>query len=186
MLTPKFLQRITEATEKKTAQLNSYLTRKIVDRILHVYEKTGEVNVNTAAVFDALKKQESGKFFDEIVEEIVRYMPAIEEEVREAFYDSAGKISKDMCLFTEKVLKIEQDKGELLDIDIEELPKVSDWEQIGIPRSAKDLNLTPKEIRLLEAAYKRTNGEIHNITQTTALASERTFIDARAVVCVIL
>ncbi|MBE5877692.1 MAG: hypothetical protein E7290_12490, partial [Lachnospiraceae bacterium] len=42
----------------------------------------------------------------------------------------------------------------------------------------KDLNLTPKEIRLLEAAYKRTNGEIHNITQTTALASERTFIDA--------
>ena len=175
MLTPKFLQRITEATEKKTGEVNEYLTQRIVDRILHVYEKTGEVNVNSAALFDALKQQESGKLFDEVVEEIARRMPEIQEEVRQAFYDSAGKISKDMYDFTQRVIEIEHEAGELLDID---LPDITDWEQVGIPKTAKDLHLTPKEIRMLEAAYKRTNGEIYNITQSTALATERTFVDA--------
>ena len=31
MLTPKYLQRIVEATEKRTEKLNRYLTDKIVD-----------------------------------------------------------------------------------------------------------------------------------------------------------
>lgn len=171
MLTPRFLQRITEATEDKTAKLNKYLTQKIIDRILHVYEKTGEVNVNTAALFDALKQQESGRLFDEVVEEIAKKLPEIQDEVRQAFYDSAGKISKDMYLFAQEIVELE-------DIPDVQLPKVSDWEKIGIPKKAKDLNLTPKEIRLLEAAYKRTNGEIYNITRTTAQASEQTFINA--------
>ena len=49
MLTPKYLQRICEAAEKRTAQFNSYLTQKIVDRILTLFEKTGDVNdVNKA------------------------------------------------------------------------------------------------------------------------------------------
>ena len=171
MLTPRFLQRITEATEDKTAKLNKYLTQRIIDRILHVYEKTGEVNINTAALFDALKQQESGRLFDEVVDEIAKRLPEIQNEVRQAFYDSAGKISNDMYLFAQEIVELE-------DIPNVKLPKVSDFERIGIPKKAKNLNLTPKEIRLLEAAYKRTNGEIYNITRTTAQASEKTFINA--------
>ena len=43
MLTPRYLQRIIEATEKKAEQLNDYLVSRIVDRILTLYEKTGEI-----------------------------------------------------------------------------------------------------------------------------------------------
>ena len=78
--------------------------------------------------------------------------------------------------FTRKVIDIEHEKGELRDIP--ELPNVTDMEKAGIPNSEKDLNLTPKEIRMLEAAYNRTNGEIYNITGTTASVAQQSFIDA--------
>lgn len=178
MLTPKYLQRIIEATEKKTSQLNSYLTSKVVDRILTLFENTGEVNVNPASIHDMKKQEAAGKLFDEVQEEIVRRLPIIQDEVRVAFMDAAGKINKDIYEFTRHVIEVEHEKGELLDVEIPDLPKATDFEKIGIPQSAADLNLTPKEIRMLESAYNRTNGEIYNITQTTAAATQQTFIDA--------
>lgn len=178
MLTPKYLQRIIEATERRTSQLNSYLTRKIVDRILTLFENTGEININQASVHDALKQEAAGKLFDEVQEEIIRQLPVIQNEVRVAFMDAAGKINRDVYDFTKHVIDVEHKKGELLDVEIPDLPDATDFEKVGIPQSAKELNLTPKEIRMLESAYNRTNGEIYNITRTTAAATEQTFIDA--------
>lgn len=176
MLTPRYLQRIIEATEKKAEQLNDYLVSRIVDRILTLYEKTGEMNINSSSMHDVLKMEYAGKLFDEIQDELARRMPEIQKEVRMAFYDAAGKINADMYDFTRKVIDIEHEKGELRDIP--ELPNVTDMEKAGIPNSEKDLNLTPKEIRMLEAAYNRTNGEIYNITGTTASVAQQSFIDA--------
>lgn len=178
MLTPKYLQRIIEATEKKASQLNNYLTNKVVDRILTLFENTGEINVNPASIHDMKKLESAGKLFDEVQEEIIRYLPIIQDEVRVAFMDASGKINKDVYDFTKHVIDVEHEKGELLDVEIPELPKATDFEKVGIPQSAADLNLTPKEIRMLESAYNRTNGEIYNITQTTAAATQQTFIDA--------
>lgn len=178
MLTPKYLQRIIEATEKKTSQLNSYLTSKVVDRILTLFENTGEINVNPASIHDIKKQEAAGKLFDEVQEEIIRRLPIIQDEVRVAFMDAAGKINKDVYEFTRHVIDVEHEKGELLDVEIPDLPKATDFEKVCIPQSATDLNLTPKEIRMLESAYNRTNGEIYNITQTTAAATQQTFIDA--------
>lgn len=178
MLTPKYLQRIIEATERKTSQLNSYLTSKIVDRILTLFENTKEINVNPSSIHDAMKQEAAGKLFDEVQEEILRHLPIIQDEVRVAFMDAAGKINKDVYEFTRHIIDVEHEKGELLDVNIPELPEATDFEKVGIPQSAADLNLTPKEIRMLESAYNRTNGEIYNITQTTAAATQQTFIDA--------
>lgn len=178
MLTPKYLQRIIEATEKKTSQLNSYLTKKVVDRILTLFENTGEINVNPTSIHDIKKQEAAGRLFDEVQEEIIRQLPTIQEEVRGAFMDAAGKIDKDIYEFTKHVIDVEHEKGELLDVEIPDLPKATDFEKVGIPKSAADLNLTPKEIRMLESAYNRTNGEIYNITQTTAAATEQAFIEA--------
>lgn len=176
MLTPRYLREIIEATEKKVGQINDYLVSRIVDRIISVYENTGEVNINPASMHDALKMESAGKLFDEIQEELARRMPEIQKEVRTAFYDAAGKIDADMYDFTRKVIDIEHEKGELRDIP--GLPNITDMEKVGLPSSAKDLNLTPKEIRMLESAYNRTNGEIYNITGTTASAAQQSFIDA--------
>lgn len=178
MLTPKYLQRIIEATEKKASQLNSYLTTKVVDRILTLFENTGDININPASIHDMKKQEVAGKLFDEVQEEIIRHLPIIQDEVRVAFMDASGKINKDVYDFTKHVIDVEHEKGELLDVEIPELPEATDFEKVGIPQSAADLNLTPKEIRMLESAYNRTNGEVYNITQTTAAATQQTFIDA--------
>lgn len=178
MLTPKYLQRIIETTERKTSQLNSYLTSKVIDRILTLFENTGEINVNSASIHDIKKQEAAGKLFDEVQEDIIRQLPAIQNEVRIAFMDAAGKINIDVYDFTRHVIDVEHEKGELLDIELPDLPETTDFEKVGIPQSAADLNLTPKEIRMLESAYNRTNGEIYNITQTTAAATQQTFIDA--------
>lgn len=178
MLTPKYLQKIIEATEKRTSQLNSYLTGRIVDRILTLFENTGEIDVNPASIHDAKKQEAAGKLFDEVQEEIIRQLPDIQKEVRTAFMDAAGKMDKDVYEFTKHVIDVEHEKGELQDVELPDLPDATDYEKVGIPQSAVDLNLTPKEIRMLESAYNRTNGEIYNITQTTAAATQKNFIDA--------
>ncbi len=178
MLTPKYLQRIIEATEKKTSQLNNYLTSKVVDRILTLFENTGEVNINPASIHDMRKQEAAGKLFDEVQEEIIRQLPVIQDEVRVAFMDASGKINQDVYEFTKHVIDVEHGKGELLDVEISDLPEATNYEKVGIPQSAADLNLTPKEIRMLESAYNRTNGEIYNITQTTATATQQNFIAA--------
>ena len=178
MLTPKYLQRIVEATEKRTEKLNRYLTAKIVDRILYLFEKKGEINVIPSSVYDAMKQEATGKLMDDIVNGISEQLPDIQEEVKEAFYDAAGKIGVDINSFTRKVIEVEQKNGELLDVDISKLPDATDLEKLGIPQSAAELNLTPKEIRLLESAYRRTNGEIYNLTQTCPVAASRTYIEA--------
>lgn len=178
MLTPKYLQRIIEATEKRTSQLNSYLTSRIVDRILTLFENTGEIDINPASIHDAKKQEAAGKLFDEVQEEIIRQLPDIQKEVRTAFMDAAGKMDKDVYEFTKHVIDVEHEKGELQDVELPDWPDATDYEKVGIPQSAVDLNLTPKEIRMLESAYNRTNGEIYNITQTTAAATQKNFIDA--------
>lgn len=178
MLTPKYLQRIIEATEKRTEQLNKYLTAKIVDRILSLFERNGDISVIPSSLYDARKEQESGKLFDEVVEEISKQMPDIKKEIRNAFYDAAAKIETDVNGFTRRVVEVAQENGEMLDVNIPDLPKVTDWEKLGIPKSASELNLTPKEIRLLESAYRRTDGEIYNITKTTAAETQKAYIEA--------
>lgn len=56
--------------------------------------------------------------------------------------------------------------------------KIPDYEAIGLPKYASELQLTPYEIRQLETMYRRTNGSIKNMTKTAARFGNETFVDA--------
>lgn len=175
MLTPEFLLRIVEATEEKTAELNNYVAERIAKRIMSLFSKKGKVELIPSSVLDARKAKETGKLTEEVSQIVEEKLPEIKSEVKKAFVKAANQIDADNRLFTQKVVQVELDNGVIQDI---ELPELSDYEKSGIPKKIKDLNLTQKEVRLLERAYRVTNGTLNNLTRTTALASQRTFIAA--------
>lgn len=175
MLTPTYLTKIIEATQNKVSELNSYLVGRMAKRLVDTLTNGGKPELLQSSVYDAKKIMESGRVYEEVQAEVEKRLPGIQKEVKQAFYDAAGKIAKDNDGFTKKVVDIEQKEGNLLDI---ELPKATELEKVGIPQSASQLNMTPKEIRLLESAYRRTNGEIFNLTRTSAGMAQRSFIEA--------
>lgn len=175
MLTPEYLTRIVEATQEKVSEVNSYLAARIARRIKELFENTGKVDISPSSISDIKKQLAAGRVYEDVQAEIEKKLPGIQREVKRAFYDAASKISYDNSVFTEKAVEIEQEQGNLLDV---ELPKATKFERIGIPEDASKLNMTPKEIRVLESAYKRTNGEIYNLTRTCAGEAQRDFIDA--------
>lgn len=175
MLTPEFLLRIVEAAEEKTAELNNYVSDRIAKRVLALFTKKGKVELIPSSVLDARKARETGKLTEEVSQLVEEKLPEIKTEVRKAFVEAANQMDADNRVFSQKVVQVEFDDGIMQDI---ELPELSDYEKSGIPQKIKDLNLTKKEIRLLERAYRATNGTLNNLTRTTALASQRTFISA--------
>lgn len=175
MLTPEFLLRIVEAAEEKTAELNTYLTNRIVKRVMALFTKEGNVDFNPASVSDMRKMQETGKLVEEINQELQGKMPEIRKEIKKAFVKAANQIEVDNDRFLHKAVEFEMEVGNQIDI---ELPKISDYEKSGIPKPAKDLHLTKKEVRLLERAYRLTNGTMHNLTRTTAEAWQKQYIEA--------
>ena len=129
--------------EESVEKINSYLVERIVKRLSALYDLNGSIAFIPSSKHDVLKQQYAGKLFDEIQEDISKQLPNIQKEVKEAFYDAANQISHSNALFTSALLELQKQKGLLLDVNI---PKASDV----IVKSAKDLNMTPKEVRLLE------------------------------------
>ncbi len=177
MLTPEYLQRIVERTEAIVTVFNKAMTEKVAKRILNLFEKNGEVDLIPSSISDIKKIKESGKLLEEIAEEVVRYTPGIEKEVEKAFVDAADKINIENTEKLHDMVDINEElKSELKAADIK-LPELTEDEKNGMPKNVKDLNLSPKEARLLERAYKVTNGEIRNLTQTTACDWQKKYIE---------
>lgn len=155
-VTPEYLLKVVQATERLTSDLNIMLTRRIVDRILTYYENTGEIQVNAASVYDAMKQVQSGKLLDEVVDDITKMTPGIQEEVKKAFFQTADEIRQQDLEFYQEVVKANK-----IDIDV-----------------PKEITLTKDEMNVLDSFYRRTNGEIRNLTRTTANCCQSDFIDA--------
>lgn len=156
MLTPEFLRRITERTEQAVSQFNEGMVQRVVRRMLSLFDKEGKISIIPSSIHDIQKIKESGKLYDEIAEEVSKRIPEIQEEVKLAFRDVEQKINADNIKTTVEIM------GE-------------DAAEAEIEQSGK---LTPKEKRLMERAYNATNGEIYNMTRTTAEMWQKTYIDA--------
>jgi hypothetical protein len=156
MLTPEFLRLITERTERAVSRFNESMVQRVADRILKLYERNGEVSVIPSSVHDVQKIKESGNLYEDIVDEVSKNTPKIQEEVKDAFKDVEKHINAENVKTTVEIA------GEgLTDAEID---------QSG--------QLTPKEKRLMERAYNATNGEIQNLTRTTAETWQKEYIDA--------
>ncbi len=177
MLTPDYLQKIVERTVERISEFNKSMVEKVAERILNLFDKTGEVDLIPSSISDIRKMKESGKLLEEIAEEVVKQTPGIEKEVKQAFMDAAGKMDIENTQELYDMVDIHEElKSELEAADIK-LPELSEYEKNGIPKNAKKMNLSPKEVRLLERAYKATNGEIRNLTRTTACDWQKKYIE---------
>lgn len=166
MITPDFLTRIVKGTEDAVSRLNHNLIIRIAERISEAFKRGDDLFI-PATIADMTKISQSGYSLAEVERMIEKEMPDIQREVKKAFYASANEISKYNDDFARMLSK---EAG--IDVDI------PTHRTTGIPTSADKLNMTTREIRLLESAYKRTNGTIKNLTRTTASMAYSDYIQA--------
>lgn len=167
MITPEYLNEIVRATEDKVSELHAYLIGRIARHIATFFGVAEDANLMPSNITQMHKMMESGKVYEDIQKELETQYPVIQKEIKQAFLNSAAEISKANTEFEKDIVRAEE-----LDV------KVPDYDVNGIPTTAKDLNLTDHEVRLLEADYRRTNGTVKNLTKTTANASQTVFIEA--------
>lgn len=172
MLSPDYLQKITELTEQKVSEVNEYLTAKIIKRIIKLFEETGEVKIIPSSLLDLKKQQYAGRLLDEIQIEVEQQLPEIRNEICKAFYDAGAKIANDINATTGEILRTAQRNGELTDVSMPEFKNKQKASKLS------DLNMSEKEISCLESAYRRTQGELYNLTKTSANSAQQTFIKA--------
>lgn len=167
MITPEYLNEIVRATEDKVSELHAYLIGRIARHIAAFFGDADNASLMPSNITQMHKMMESGKVYEDIQKELEKQYPVIQKEIKQAFLNSAAEISKANTQFEKDIVKADN-----LDV------KVPDYDVNGIPKTAKDLNLTDHEVRLLEADYRRTNGTVKNLTKTTANASQNMFIEA--------
>lgn len=156
------IDEIVEYTEAATEQLNIYLTNRIIDRILAVYDEVG-VKLIPSSRRDIMKMLGTGKTLKEIEADINKKLPGMESEIRTAFLRMANEIEREQDGYLNNVLK---------NTDIEHhIPREGAYVKIN------DLYLTDTEKGLLESAYRRTSGAFKNYTATTALSTQTALID---------
>ena len=166
MITPEFLSEVVRSTEKAVSVLNQNLIKRISERVSAAFNKKQNL-IMPSTISEMMRIAQSGYSVDEVQSMIENALPSIQNEVKDAFYISANEISKYNAEFTKQLVGYAK-------LDVE----VPDYTVDGIPKSAKELNMTTREIRVLENAYKRTNGSIKNLTRTTASSAYQQYIDA--------
>ena len=167
MITPDYLNEIVRASEDRLTKLHNDLIGEIADHVSSYFGKAKEPELRPTEINKVMIMRESGKVFEDIQAEIVKQYPEIENEVKQAFLNSAKEISDANTRFEQDLINTSQ-------IDVE----MPNYDVNGIPTTAKDLNLTDAEVRQLEADYSLTKGTMKNLSNTTANASQTAFINA--------
>ena len=148
MLSPDYLARIMEGAEEVASQLHTDIVNDIVRRIMIRLDR-GDAYVLTATdKWQIETLMEAGYLREDIIRDIAKRTNLQREVIRQAFIDSG-------------VRNLAFDSAVYARAGISELP----------------LEQSPGLIRILQTMYERTMGEWLNITQTTADASQRAFIE---------
>lgn len=166
MITPEYLNEIMYAVEDKLVDLDEYLIKRIVKRI----EKTFELDENNLFIpstkHDIKKLLNAGVLYEDIQSEVEKALPDIQGIVRETFLKSANEINKQNLDIAQAI------------VDYEGLNIIIPHAFNGIPKTTSDLHMTDAEIRQLETAYRRTNGDVRNLTRSTARKAQESYINA--------
>lgn len=167
MITPEYLNEIMYGVEDKLSKVNEYLLQRIVKRIMATFENgDGELFI-PSTISDMRKLMAQGVLYEDIQQAVQKALPEIEGAIKEAFYQSASEITNQ-----NNKIAIDIVKANNLEVS---LPR---FEKAEITKYASDLNMTKTEIRRLESAYNRTKGEMRNLTRTTALKAQMSYVNA--------
>lgn len=166
MITPEYLNDIMDAIEERASGLANYLLQSIAKAIVTML-KRGDDFFMPSTLSDLKKLMAKGFSLAEVERILAEVMPGIQADIRKAFLNAAQEISLQNIEIARKIVEFNHLSSVVV-------PKL---EQIGIVREAKQLHMTPTEIRKMEIAYKRTNGTVKNITKTLAGESQKAFIN---------
>lgn len=156
MITPEYLNELMYAVEDSLESVNLYILKKMIKRILISFtNKSGNLFI-PATINDLRKLMNNGVLLEEIQEALEKALPGIKKEIKKAFLQAADEISMQNYNMATEIFKAEKMASFVIPA----------FEQVGIVEEASALDMTPAEIRRLEAAYKRTNGEMVNMTRT--------------------
>lgn len=148
MLTPDYLYRITEGAEDIASQLHANIMQKIIERMMIRIGRGEDYLLTATDRWQIDVLQDAGYLLSDIQKEIADKTSLQEKEIQEAMED-AGVITLQWDD------KIYQDAG----------------------LSPTPLTQSPNLVRILERNYRATNAEWRNFTRTTALDSQRLFIN---------
>lgn len=167
MITPDYLDEVVKGTEDVVSAVNEYILKRVTRRIAATFEN-GEGNLfipSTKADLRLLRN--SGMLVEDIEKELQKRLPDISAEIHYAFMQSAGEISRQNMDVAGMIVETEGLNVQVPDVEI---PAI-------ILKSAQ-LHMTPAELRILENAYRRTLGEMHNLTKTMAKCASESYIMA--------
>lgn len=159
MFTPEYLDELVESSHIAASEFNMYLTNKVIDSIVNLFESEGEIKIipsNRQRL--KLLNEQSGILASDIEKEIRKRLPGVENKIQEAFLQAGYEINKDINKSVSDM--VESDK-ELKDF-VGKVPRLE--------------HLTESEKKLLDAAYRRTRGEMRNLTRTTATDLNQQFM----------
>lgn len=159
MFTPEYLNELVESSHAAASEFNMYLTNKVIDSIVNLFESEGEIKIIPSNVQRLkLLNEQSGILVSDIEKEIRKRLPGVESKIREAFLKAGYEINEDINKSVSDM--VESDKE--LKSFVGKAPRLE--------------HLTESEKKLLDAAYKRTRGEIRNLTHTTAADLNQQFM----------
>lgn len=149
MLSPEYLLHISEGAEQIAEELHIDIINRIIDRIVARLDRGEEFMLTAYDKWQIEVLQEAGVLLEEIQTEIARKKKQQTEEVKEAM-EEAGV--------------------EAINYD-DKIYKMAGLSPVALEKS-------PYLIRLMQRNYDATMGEWKNFTETTATASQETFIKA--------
>ena len=143
MLSPDYLQHVADEAVELYSKLEERIIKDIARRII------GAGTMTESARWQIKVSQESGKLYDEIIDEIAENEKTSRELIQQIFEDASI---------------------ESLSFD-DEIYKAAGLNPIPIKQSKTMLNI-------LTNTLKQTNSELYNLTKTTADSSQEKFLQA--------
>ncbi len=106
-------------------------------------------NVTVTAAWQLDRLKESGLLYDDVVAQVARYANATDRQIK-ALFEEAGIVSTDA--------------------------ETAAYAKAGI--KARSIRMSPAALDILKAGMQKTNGELHNLTLTTAITTQQAYINA--------
>lgn len=148
MLTPSYLAKVAEGAEEIASTLHSYIINQIIERMMIRIGKGEEYIFTSSDRWRIQLLQDAGYLLENITKELALYTKKQEKEIKAAMKEAGIKTIK-----TDNAV----------------------YEAAGL--SALSFDKSPELIRLAERNYQATLGEWKNYTRTTALESQKLFIE---------
>lgn len=148
MLTPEYLQRITEGAEEISSSLHRNIMNMIIERVMNRIARGEDYLLTQTDKWQIKVLQESGELLADIQKEIADKTKKQTKEIQDAFRDAGIKALE----WDDAIYRV-----------------------AGL--SPTPLLQSPMMLRILERDYLATAGEWNNFTRTTALDAQRSFIN---------